>query len=78
MAATTTAAKAMLKRMGLTDYAAAEVVDVDGQGLSTIEDFAQMHKNDIYSMFKLMSCHGGAVGTGVKVSAVAQSNFKDM
>ena len=29
-------------------------------------------------MFKLMSCHGGTVGVGVKVLVVAQFNFKDM
>ena len=68
MTATTTAAKAMLKCMGLTDNTAVEIVDVDGQGLSTIEDFAQMEKHGIYMMFKLMSCHGHGVtvGTGVK------------
>ena len=78
-AATVNAAKAMLKRIGLTDDAAREVVADTGQGLSTIEDFAQMDKDDIQAMFKLMSRHGGAgAGIGVKVSAVAQSNFKDM
>ena len=39
MAATTKAAKAMLQHMGLTDNATAEVLDADGQGLSTIENF---------------------------------------
>ena len=80
MAATTTAAKAMIKQMGLTnDDAAAEVVDADSQRLSTIEVFVQMDKDAIYLMFKLMSCHDVVtVGAGVKVLAGTQSNFKDM
>ena len=38
--AATTAAKAMLKRLGLTDGAADEITSATGQNLSQVEDFA--------------------------------------
>ena len=40
--AATTAAKAMLKRLGLTDGAADEITSATGQNLSQVEDFADL------------------------------------
>ncbi len=40
-------ANTMLQRMALTADAATEVTSADGQGMSSIEDFAQMDKDGI-------------------------------
>ena len=70
----------MLVRMKLSDEAAAEVTSNAGQGLSSIDDFAEMDKDGVELVFRQLARPGGvdAAGNrnpGIKVSAVAQLNF---
>ena len=73
-------ASAMLQRMGLTLEAASEITSAQGQGLITLDDFAQMDKDGIKMLFYSLARPGGtdAAGNrnpGTKVSAQAQINF---
>ena len=70
----------MLVRMKLSNEAAVEVTSNAGQGLSSIDDFAEMDKEGVELVFRQLARPGGvdAAGNrnpGIKVSAVAQLNF---
>ena len=71
-------ASAMLQRMGLTLEAASEITSAQGQGLITLDNFAQMDKDGIKMLFYSLARPGGtdAAGNrnpGTKVSAQAQA-----
>ena len=82
MAADMAAARQMLVRMGLTNEAATVVVAADGQGLVTIDDFAQLNEKSVEGVCRSLRRPGGqtngVVNRGVSVSAMAESNLQGM
>jgi hypothetical protein len=73
----------MLQRMGLSVEAATEVVNVNGQNLSVLEDFLQLEDKDIETLCRVIRRPGGvnAAGNqnqGMQVSAMAEANLKRM
>ena len=83
MAATVAAAKAMLKRMGLSDPVCDEITSALGQNLSQVEDFADLSESDIKMLFSSLKNPGGlnAAGTrnyGHSVNMIGQRNVAAM
>ena len=73
----------MLQRMGLSVEAATEVCYVNGQNLSTEDDFLQLGDKDIETLCRVIRRPGGVTpaGTlnqGMQVSAMAETNLKRM
>ena len=73
----------MLQRMGLSMEAATEVVNVNGQNLSVLEDFLQLEDKDVETLCRVIRRPGGvnAAGNqnqGMQVSAMAEANLKRM
>ena len=73
----------MLQRMGLSMEAATEVVNVNGQNLSVLEDFLQLEDKDVEILCRVIRRPGGvnAAGNqnqGMQVSAMAEANLKRM
>ena len=73
----------MLQRMGLSVEAATEVCNVNGQNLSTVDNFLQLGDKDIETLCRVIRRPGGVnlVGTsnqGMQVSAMAETNLKQM
>lgn len=76
------AARQMLVRMGLTNEAAAVVVDAGGQGLISIDDFAQLNEKSVKGLCRSLRRPGGqtngVVNHGVSVGQMAETNFEGM
>ena len=73
----------MLQRMGLSVEAATEVVNVNGQNLSVLDDFLQLEDKDVETLCRVIRRPGGvnAAGNqnqGMQVSAMAEANLKRM
>ncbi len=73
----------MLQRMGLSLEAATEVVNVNGQNLSVLDDFLQLEDKDVETLCRVIRRPGGvnAAGNqnqGMQVSAMAEANLKRM
>ena len=73
----------MLQIMGLGMEAATEVVYVNGQNLSVLEDFLQLEDKDVETLCRVIRRPGGvnAAGNqnqGMQVSAMAEANLKRM
>ena len=51
--------KRMLRCIALSVEAANKITGADSHGISSIEEYSQMDKNEILCMFKSMSCPGG-------------------
>jgi len=74
----------MLQRMGLSVEAATEVVNVNGQNLSVLDDFLQLENKDVETLCRVIRRPGGvnAAGNqqnqGMQVSAMAEANLKCM
>ena len=69
----------MLQRMGLSLEAATEVVNVNGQNLSVLEDFLQLEDKDVETLCRVIRRPGGvnAAGNqnqGMQVLAMAEAN----
>ena len=70
----------MLVWMKLSNQAAAEVTSASGQGISSLDNFAEMDKEGVELVFRQLACPGGvdAAGNqnlGIKISAIGQLNF---
>ena len=76
------AARQMLVRMGLTAEAAAVVVDAGGQGLVSIDDFAQLNEKSVQGLCQRLRRPGGqtngVVNHGVSVGQMAETNLEGM
>ena len=48
----------MLQRMGLSVEAATEVVNVNGQNLSVLDDFLQLEDKDVETLCRVISLEG--------------------
>jgi hypothetical protein len=73
----------MLQRMGLSVQAATEVVNVNGQNLSILDDFLQLEDKDIETLCRVIRRPGGFNAAGAlnqenQVSAMAEANIKRM
>jgi len=73
----------MLQRMGLSVEASTEVVNVNGQNLSVLDDFLQLEDKDVETLCRVIRRPGGvnAAGNqnqGMQVSAMAEANLKRM
>ncbi len=73
----------MLQRMGLSLEAATEVVNVNGQNLSVLEDFLQLEDKDVEILCRVIRRPGGVNAArnqnqGMQVSAMAEANLKRM
>jgi hypothetical protein len=73
----------MLQRMGLSVEAATEVVNVNGQNLSVLDDFLQLEDKDVETLCRVIRRPGGvnAAGNqnqGMQVSSMAEANLKRM
>jgi hypothetical protein len=69
--------------MGLGLEAATEVVNVNGQNLSLLEDFLQLEDKDVETLCRVIRRPGGANAAGnqnqgIQVSAMAEANLKRM
>lgn len=81
MAGAVAAAKAMLIRLGMDDPAATEITGA--QGLSQVEDFAELGEDEIKMLFSTLKHPGGLTAAGARnyglqVNMVSQSNFAAM
>ena len=70
----------MLVRMNLSNQAATEVTSAQGQGISSLDDFAEMDKDGVELVFRQLARPGGVDAQenrnpGIKISAVGQINF---
>ena len=70
----------MLVWMKLSNQAATEVTSAQGQGISSLDDFAEMDKVGVELVVRQLARPGGvdAQGNrnpGIKISAVGQLNF---
>ena len=70
----------MLVRMKLSQAAATEVTSATGQGISSLDNFAEMDKEGVELVFRQLTRPGGvdAGGNrnpGIKISAIVQINF---
>ena len=79
----TAAAKAMLKRLGLSEDAAEEITSATGQNLSEIADFADLGADEIKMLFSSLKqpgglTTGGARNYGIACNMVSQTNFAAM
>ena len=73
----------MLQRMDLSLEAATEVVNVNGQNLSVLEDFLQLKDKDVETLCRVIRRLGGVntagnPNQGMQVSAIAEANLKHM
>jgi hypothetical protein len=73
----------MLQRMGLSVEASDEVVNVNGQNLSVLDDFLQLEDKDVETLCRVIRRPGGvnAAGNqnqGMQVSAMAEAILKRM
>ncbi len=73
----------MLQRMGLSLEAATEVVNVNGQNLSVLEDFLQIEDKDVETLCRVIRRPGGVnaagnLNQGMQVLAMAEVNLKRM
>jgi hypothetical protein len=73
----------MLQRMGLSLEAATEVVNVNGQNLSVLEDFLQLEDKDVETLCQVIRWPGGVnvagnQNQGMQVLAMAEANLKCM
>ena len=79
---TTISAKARLSWMKLTDEDVGVVVANGGQGLITIDDFAQLNEKFVEDICGVLQRPGGTTGgvsnSGVAVSAIAEAKLKGM
>ena len=76
----TRGAKGVLSRMKMTDKVVAVVVAKYGQGLITIDDFAQFNEKSVEGLCRVLRGPGGTTGgvsnPGVAVSAMAEANLQ--
>ena len=73
----------MLQRMGLSVEAATEVVNVNGQNLSILDDFLQLKDKEVETLCRVIRRPGGVNAAknqnqGMQVSAMAEANLKRM
>ena len=72
----------MLSRMKLTDETVCVVVANYGQGLITIDDFAQLNENSLEGLCRVLRRPGGPIGgvsnPEVAVSEMAEENLQGM
>ena len=59
-------AKAMLSRMKLTEEAVGVVVDKNGQGIVTNDDFTQLNEKSVEGIFRVLRRPGGTTEGGVQ------------
>ena len=71
------ASRTMLERMGFTNAAAQVMVNADGQGLASMDDFLTMEDDTIESICRVIRKPGGG-DAGQVVSAKAEANLKMM
>jgi hypothetical protein len=81
--AATISVHSLLQRMGLSLEAATEVVNVNRQNLSILEDFLQLEDKDVITLCRVIKQPGGvnAAGNqnqGMQVLAMAEANLKCM
>ena len=75
------AVRNMLQRMGLSVEAATKVFNVNGQNLSTVDNFLQLGDKDIETLCRIIRRPGGVnlagnQNQGMQVSAMAETNLK--
>ena len=72
----------MFSRMNLIDKAVGVVVSNNGQGLITIDDFAQLNEKSVEGLCWVLRSPGGTTGgvsnPGVVVSAMAETDLQGM
>ena len=72
----------ILDLMKLTDEEVGVVVANDGQGLITIDDFAQLNEKSVEGIYLVVQKPGGTTGevsnSGVSVSEISKDNLQGM
>ena len=72
----------VLDLMKLTDEEVGVVVANDGQGLITIDDFAQLNEKSVEAIYLVVQKPGGTTGevsnSGVSVSEISKDNLQGM
>ena len=70
----------MLSIMKLANESVGVVIANDGQGIVTIDDFAQLDKESVEGLYRVLQRPGGTAGgvsnTGVAVLAMAEANLQ--